>query len=273
MQGQFQMAESKGASALAGDFDPDIDKRFNIRRGRLKTTYTGKLSEAAVQLDYTLEKGVALKEAYYKITEPLLNTISLQAGLFNRPFGYEIGFSGTAMEAPERARVIQNVFPGETDMGFCLIFQLPKSSPLNAFRIDAGLFNGTNNKVDYDNVKDFIGRLSYNNTFADEMIKFGAGISYYSGGTWNFSPKYYEWKDTAFLSNAVDSLSVIDRKFYGADGQLTIKTPIGPTTLRAELVWGQHQAVPNRTKLQPTHRKKLRICAISLVDTYILFKD
>ncbi|HEY9123365.1 MAG TPA: hypothetical protein PK252_05440 [Bacteroidales bacterium] len=250
IQGQYQKAESKGIETFSGDdFPSDIDQRFVTRRGRLKTTYTGKLSEMAIQLDVTVEKGVALKEAYYKVTEPVLKTVSLQFGLFMRPFSHELNYSNTIMEYPERTRVVQNVLSGETDLGACLIFQLPKENPLSALRLDFGLFNGTSNKgADYDNEKDFIGRLSYNNTFADKYITLGAGISYFNGGTWNFATNYYEWKDTAFTSITADSLKVLKKNYMGADIQLTLDNSFGQTQIRGEMMWGTQPTANDKTK-------------------------
>lgn len=252
IQGQYQKAQSKGIETTSGEnFPSGIDQRFSIRRGRLKTIYNGKLSEIAIQFDFPVDKGVvALKEAYFKFTEPLLKTVSLQVGLFNRPFGFEIGFSSTAMEAPERSRVTQTIFPGETDLGACLVFQLPKENPLNAFRIDAGLFNGTNNKPDFDNVKDFIGRLSYNNSLLNKYLALGAGVSYYSGGTWNFAPNYYKWNNNAYQSIAIDSLGTLKRKYMGADAQISLDNSFGQTIIRGEMLWGTQPAPGSKSKTQ-----------------------
>jgi phosphate-selective porin len=272
IQGQYQKAESKGIETTSGDnFPANIDQKFSIRRGRLKTTYSGKMSEAGIQFDVTLEKGVNIKEAYYKFTEPVFKALSLQAGLFNRPFGFEVGYSSTAMEAPERARVTQTILAGETDMGFCIIFQLPKENPFSAFRVDAGLFNGTNIKADFDNIKDFIGRISYNNNFLDKYLNLGAGFSYYYGGTWNFSSKYYKWENNAFQSVAIDSLGVLNRKYLGADVQLNLNNAFGQTILRGEIIMGTQPSLSKTTKTMLDTAGKGALYLRDFSGGYVLF--
>ena len=77
IQGQFQLADSTGIKSYAGgDFPSVSDKRFAVRRGRIKVAYDNSITQFVIQLDAT-EKGVALKDAYAKVTEPWLQTIGL----------------------------------------------------------------------------------------------------------------------------------------------------------------------------------------------------
>src|SRR5688500_18262588 len=58
IQAQFQDADSAGIRSFeGGDFPTGSDKRFMIRRGRLKASYTANITEIVLQLDAT-ERGV-----------------------------------------------------------------------------------------------------------------------------------------------------------------------------------------------------------------------
>lgn len=249
IQAQYQKADTAGISSVSGDdFGAAIDQRFNIRRGRIKTVYTGKASEIGIQLDVT-EKGVGLKEAYFKVRESLLNIATLQGGLFNRPFGFEVSFSSAAMEAPERARIVQALFPGETDLGFSVVLQAPKTSALNVLKLEAGLFNGAYNKTDIDNYKDFIGRLSYNNSLFNELVKLGLGASYYNGKLGKIDTAY-TWNDTAYTYLAGKNMSS-KREYFGLDAQVSVESVIGISTLRAEYIWGQQPVALGKSTKTP----------------------
>ncbi len=98
-----------------------------IRRGRVKFAYEGKLSQFVLQIDAT-EKGVALKDAYINFKDPWLQMFTLQAGVFDRPFGFEVHYSSSMRESPERARITQTLFPQERDLGAMLTIQPRKES-------------------------------------------------------------------------------------------------------------------------------------------------
>src|SRR5689334_6456196 len=66
VQAQFQWAEEKGAANFdGGDFAANADKRFMIRRGRVKFTYAAKLSQFVLQINAS-ERGVNLVEIFGK---------------------------------------------------------------------------------------------------------------------------------------------------------------------------------------------------------------
>ena len=50
------------------------------------------------------------------------------AGVFNRPFGHEIGYSTSGLESPERATIIQYFFPDERDLGAMLTLRLKRQA-------------------------------------------------------------------------------------------------------------------------------------------------
>jgi len=249
IQAQFQKADTAGIESFAGgNFPANIDNRFAVRRGRVKLTYDYAFSQFVMQVDVT-EKGVAIKDAYVSFTDPWLNCFAVTAGVMDRPFGYEISYSSSSRESPERTRLFQTLFPGERDLGAKLTFQPPKTSRFNFLKIDAGLYNGIGpNAIDFDGFKDFIGHAMINKSSANEKIKFGLGVSYYNGG-WRQGTKYlYNMSDLALstgnvMAFAVDSTSSkvgteLRRKYYGADAQVSFDFPFGMTTLRGEYIQG-----------------------------------
>ena len=248
VQAQVQFADSTGAKTTmaAGDFPAGSDKRFAIRRGRLKFVYSfNPLNQVAYQIDIS-ETGVKTKEVWAKFTDPFINWFTLTAGLQNRPYGFEIGFSSGDLESPERSRLEQSLFKDEYDLGAMLTIQAPKTSKWNFIKLEGGLFTGgleNTSPMDYKRVKDFIGRINLSKTFADEKIKLSGDISYYNGGVPNNSRtinKIQTINDLPiFTGKSVDSLSNALREYYGADVQFSYASPIGLTTLRGEFTKGQ----------------------------------
>ena len=255
VQAQYQLADSVGINSYAGgNFPANDDKRFLIRRGRLKATYLTTNSSFVFQVDATEAGAVTLKDAYFKFTEPYLKVFSVTAGVFNRPFVFEVPYSSSDRESPERGRMSQIIFPGERDMGFMLTIQGPKTSPWNALKLDAGLVNGTGlGFKEFDKKKDFVAHLTLNKASKSEKVKYGIGVSYYNGG-------FRQDNDSVFSIQTVnDSLrfvqengnflgSTTERKYYGADAQLSIDWIGGITTLRAEFITGDQASIAKDMK-------------------------
>jgi len=249
LQAQFQLADTAGIESFAGgNFPAGIDNRFAVRRGRLKLAYDYAFSQYVIQVDVT-EKGIGIKDAYVSFTDPWLQSFSLTAGMFDRPFGYEISYSSSSRESPERSRMFQTLFPGERDLGAKFTFQPPKTSRFNFIKFDAGLFNGTGpNVIDFDRYKDFISHLSINKTNRSEKLKVGLGVSYYNGG-WRQGTKYnYSMNDVALFTGSImaftaDSTSSsigdkLRREYFGADTQISFDSPLGLIQLRGEYITG-----------------------------------
>ncbi|HEX7411033.1 MAG TPA: hypothetical protein VF298_02715 [Bacteroidales bacterium] len=278
IQAQYQIIETPGAKSFAGgDFPAVSDNRFMVRRGRIKFAYDSYLTKYVLQFDVT-EKGLAIKDAYLNVSDPYLNAFSITAGVFNRPFGYEIPYSSSVRESPERSRFTQTLFPGERDLGAMLTFQMPKTSPLNFLKIDAGFFSGNGTNPEFDKKKDFIGRIGIAKATTNEKVKYGLGFSYYNGGIYQGTvtpalpakpraAQTYEMKtigDTvSFVKIAGDSIvgSFHKRSYFGIDGQLIVETPLGLTTLRGEYIAGKQPGTSSSTT-SPTS-------AIPASDTYL----
>lgn len=240
IQTQFQYGE-KDASLKVGSFNEDKTRRFSrigIRRGRIKMAYTQGIGSGVFQLDIT-EKGLSVKDAYLKLTEPWFNSISTTMGVFDRPFGYEISYSSSQRESPERSTVFQTLFPEERDLGAKITLQAPKTSPWSILTLDVGFFAGNGIKMEIDSRKDFIGHLAVNQTIKD-YLKIGGGISYYNGGVYQGSKNVYQNDGNNFFLNS-DETNIgkfAKREYFGLDFQLAILSKIGLTKLTSEYLFG-----------------------------------
>lgn len=236
IQTQWQYAQQEGVEAFAscGAFELNSDNRFSIRRGRLKISYTTGIMTMVVQPDFT-EKGVNIKDIYLNLTGKS-KVIGGQVGLFDRPFGYEISYSSSKRESPERSRVFLTLFPGEREVGAMFVLK-GKEGLLQDFTLNAGLFNGNGIGKETDSRKDFIGRLAYLKKSSN--LEYGAAFSYYNGGVLN--PVLYNYsyqKGIGYVQSVVEADTYSKREYFGVGAQVLYKGSLGKTNVRAEYLWG-----------------------------------
>jgi hypothetical protein len=283
IQAQYQvadMADSLGilngiTSYAGGNFPRGVDKRFQLRRARVKFQYDSPFNDKGIstsqfvlQFDVS-QNGLAIKDVYAKFTDPWSGWFSITAGMQNRPFGFEIQYSSSLRESPERGRMSQIIFPNERDLGAMLTIQGPKASNWNWLSVTGGFFNGTgaasapnivngvasgtSNTSDFDKFKDFIGRVAVSRSTKNEKVKWGLGASMYNGG--------YRIDTVNIYKSGADSLGVegfvldlkksdnakatdwltrkeVKREYVGADAQVSIDWAIGITALRGEYIQG-----------------------------------
>lgn len=266
IQAQYQVADSSGEESFAGgNFKSGVDKRFMVRRGRIKFAYTSPADERGVSTSmYVLqfdvsEKGLGIKDAYVQLTDKWTGWIQVKAGMFDRPFGYEIGYSSSARESPERGRMSQILFPGERDLGATIAIQGHKTSNWSWLRLEGGFFNGIGapsagaDASDFDKKKDFIGRLSINKSTASEKINYGFGASIYNGGFRVDADTIYviATDNTGTKGFKVESGSYkgkyADRKYVGVNAQFSISWKPGITSIRAEYIQGDQAGTSSST--------------------------
>ena len=252
IQTQFQSADVDGiASFSGGNFGAGMHNRLMIRRGRLKITYDNDLTNYVLQIDAT-EKGLGLKDAYILFTEPWMKTFALKAGVFNRPFGFEIDYSSSNRESPERSRLFQTLFPGERDLGMSLEIA-PKSDFLSIFNFKGGLFAGNGVNPEVDNQKDFIGRLGFQLPFTEENFEIDGGISTYMGKVKLAPGKSIFTVSSPTLATATTSEVWADRSYLGLDAQVYYSLPLlGGFTLRGEFINGKQPGGSSTSSSSPT---------------------
>lgn len=213
---------------------------FSVRRGRLKTSYVNDYGEAVLQIDAT-ENGVKVKDAYLQMQTPRIQEIALRGGIFNRPFGYEISYSSSSRESPERSRIFQTLFPKERDLGAELILKGFAHSLFQPFTLHIGLFSGNGGQAkETDSRKDVIGHLSY--TKKRKNLSYALGVSLYAGGVrmaGDDQQKAYRLVDKSFVEDTgMKHGDYAQRRYYGFDGQVELKSSLGTTSLHGEYLWG-----------------------------------
>lgn len=291
IQAQLQFADSSGQQSFeGGNFAPNVDKRFMIRRGRIRFAYTHQNSDYVLQINLT-ERGINLTDFFAKVTDPWTKWVALQVGLFNRPFGFEVQQSSADRETPERSRFTQVLLPNERDMGAMLVVEAPKKSALYGLKVTGGFFNGTGIPSngdyytkpfvnDFDVFKDFMGRMSYNKALKEDKVKFGLGLSHYNGAVRQFNNIVYQkiQKDSTGTEHwvAEDSTKNVlrgkgaKRIYYGADAQFSVKSVIGTTTIRAEYAFGV-QPGTSATSTSPAFEPKTATYIRSVSGYYVYF--
>jgi hypothetical protein len=258
LQIQYQKADSSGiASFNGGDFAKASDNRFMIRRGRFRLDFERKTAEGfyrynfALQFDGT-EKGVNIRDMFGRIYENKWHNFVATFGVFNRPFGYELNFSSSLRESPERGRMSQILMKTERDIGVMISFEpQERSSKLYPIKFDAGIFNGQGltGIGEFDSFKDFIARVSLRRTKIADKFLLSGGISYLNGGFVNGSNTFYRIVENPSGVNVFSpdsSDANIERKsprvYFGSDIQFLWENAIGRTELRGEYILGTQSA-------------------------------
>jgi hypothetical protein len=152
---------------------------FSVRRARIKFQYEP-INGVVFVLQPDFQPGnITIKDAYVQANDRWLKTFSLWAGKFNRP-NYEVEYSSSSREVPERSRMIRAIYPDERAIGakleinppkFPLKVQLALLNGNDGISINTPNYNLTNGKwdnvnsvgqnIDFDNFKDFMGRVTY----------------------------------------------------------------------------------------------------------------
>lgn len=155
---------------------------FLVRRARVKVTATPTIrSTAVLQLDMG-KNSTSVKDAYfnYAFGDGCIIAPSFQVGQQNWWFGYEVPYSSSKRETPERALFVRRFFPGERDTG--AILTSPASSKI-LWTIGAyngtGIENGSTSAVDNNDAKDVLANVKF------RLGDLDLGLSGYHGyGIW-----------------------------------------------------------------------------------------
>ncbi len=266
IQPQFQVAQEKGAKTFAGgDFNPNVNNRFMLRRGRIRFDYIyfpetkGPAAQFVFQFDGT-ERGVVIRDFWGRIFENNFKVFALTAGMFARPFSYELNLSSSDRETPERGRMSQLLLRTERDLGAMVSYEpREKSHPLYLLKFDIGLFNGQGLAAssDFDSHKDLISRLSLKPLRIANKHFISSGLSYLNGGliqntkNINVTRIVNDVKTFVVDSSQENVGRIAPRKYYGGDVQFKLKTSAGYTELRAEYMRGKQTATRLSTETPP----------------------
>lgn len=258
IQPQFQVAEYKGAKNFSGgDFAPNSNSRFMLRRARVRIDYIhfpkdakGPSLQFVFQIDAT-ERGVNVRDVWGRLFENKFKLFSFTTGLFARPFGFEVNYSSGDRESPERGRMSQILMKTERDLGAMATFDSRKNNKkLKFLKVDLGVFNGPglSSPVDYDSHKDIIGRIGIKPQPLGKKLMLGGEASILYGGLAQNTKYVYTTQSISGIKNfTVDSAGtnlgkIAPRKYYGADAQLKVKNKVGYTEFRAEFISGKQTA-------------------------------
>ena len=267
MQPQFQVASAEGAKNYSGgDFLPKANSRFMLRRGRIRFDYAGFTEnhkpsvQFVFQFDGT-ERGVAIRDFWGRVYENRFELFSFTAGMFARPFGYEINLSSGNREAPERGRASQILMRTERDLGAMVSLESRQSPKgiLHYLKWDAGFFNGQGltSPADFDSYKDFITRVSTKSVSLNKSLSVTAGLSLLQGGfvqnnKYVYSSGSVGGEPVFIIDSSISNIGEkAPRQYRGADAQLKWNHNWGATELRFEYWWGTQTATALTTETPP----------------------
>ncbi|MDR2683476.1 MAG: OprO/OprP family phosphate-selective porin [Dysgonamonadaceae bacterium] len=261
VQGQYQWGEPGATLKVGGPNETPSESfhRIGLRRARLKATHEKKIFSGVLEIDLS-EKGVSVKDAYLHVKDPWRGVFSLRAGIFTRPFGYELSYPTTLLESPERSILCQTLFPDEKDLGVMVQIQPASTSPWHFLKFAGGWFAGNGVKQETDNRRDFMGRLSADKVF-NRWFRMIGGLSYYRGSVYQGTENVYSATGDGFVLNSrPDNRGNFSlREYFGIDAEWSITLPVtGRSQLQAQYVFGTQPGSvsgsrsPNASTL-PTH--------------------
>jgi hypothetical protein len=239
IQGRYEWKDDAdfGQELRSGSVVNRGTNRFLVRRGRVKTTYVGDLSEFVLQIDATGD-GVALRdaEASFHLTNdnPWMPSatpweLKLTMGQFKVPFGFEVLQSSGDREMMERTAVIRALFPGERDRGFRLQYTY------DFFKLQAAVINGNfttgdpHGTFDQSSWKDIAGRAGVDL----EMV--AIGVSTHVG-------RFLRQTRAPSMAMPVAGYDRFSRLRLGGDAQLYFDVPsVGGLTVRGEAIWSRDE--------------------------------
>lgn len=256
-----------------GKFPNGSRALFQVRRARIKIGYESDLTQMYVQFDclpfttgmavngvsqvsdtskkvsYTKSAllaggGVTIKDAFLRFTEPWLKSIAVKAGVYDRPFGFEISYSSSNRESPERSRLFQTLFPGERDLGVSGEYIPADGLPpwVQMFNVKAGCFAGNGINIDYDARRDFIGRFGLSLPITKANLAIDGGFSAYIGNIRDYNDTLYKYVASTKKMDFTTGHKREDqaRQYFGGDMQVYFgNIPWGGLTLRGEVIGGQ----------------------------------
>jgi hypothetical protein len=227
LQGQY-VNDERSRNELGGSTGTRNFDQFSVRRARVKFTYQFMPTARFVLQPDVSSSGVTLKDGYVEFTEPWTSwKNTLTAGQFNWPFGFEIMYSSSAREMPERSRVVRTLFPGERDRGV-MVSGLGLGERLR-YQVAVVNGTGTGRTDDVNKRKDIVGRLGY------------------SFGPLDVGGSIYRGSDLVATSTQAAGLE-FDKDRIGVDFQWA--TPVPGLGVRGEYIRGRQAPAAGTTRTE-----------------------
>ncbi len=154
------------------------DIRPNFALTRMETRWSGRVSDR-LGLGFELQYHPAPQGASFEIVNDAFveyyatGNLTVRAGQFVKPFGFDIQQSSSVREAPERGIFAGYFFPGQRDKGVMLIAGLDQFSPyLSGATFSAAVLNG--NRFFDDNNRNLNYNFRLRKVFSSIPLAFGA---------------------------------------------------------------------------------------------------
>ena len=156
--------QTRFSRGLLRHTDPsEADRNFQLTR--IETRWAGRISPR-VGAGLELQLHPAIEGAADEIVNDAFiefypkDGMTLRAGQFVKPFGFDVQQSSSQREYPERAMFEGYFFPGERDRGVLFTWDLSaRNRALNNTRISAAVLNGNRFFSDFDNRLDTVFRV------------------------------------------------------------------------------------------------------------------
>ena len=257
IQTQFEVAGRDAVTKVGSsttynqkyDQNPYFFYRYGIRRGRVKLEIKEKWAGAVFQVNLT-DKGLSLRNAYISVFDPWWNMATFSVGIIDRNFGSELPSSSSRRESPERALIVQKLFPEPRDLGVQMMFQLFnlwKTKNISKFKnqdltLYLSLLSGNGIFQDDNNHLDFLTRLNY--IRKTTKWTFDVGSSLYLGKVNNkdsitYTPNLRRNDFDPFWNETIAHTdSLLSRNYLGFDLAITYASKCGKTTLKGEYMFG-----------------------------------
>lgn len=225
---------SEGDYIKVGNVIPPYDQpttRMGIRRGRLATQATYGDLGAKIEINASDQK-LSIFNVYAEYKPHWAKGAFVKGGLATIDFGYELPYSSSKRAAFERSLYMNDLFPGDTDMGLMVGYKgaLDQSKRWQ-LESTLSILAGNGGKGMMKNSPDLALRLALTERGANHDLSFG--LSGY-GGYLPATDGYYAFdKETATLKN--DHML---RAYGGAFLTSTIKHRGGQLMLTAEGIMG-----------------------------------
>jgi len=248
----YLQARYEYIDTVLGGTAPNSNSNFYIRRGRIKFSFQpGTSSKYVIYFDAS-KNTVSLKEAYVELYKRIQkNNFTLTAGQQNWPFGYEIEYSSSKRDFPERSAAENVLFNGERDRGMNLTWALPKYLQFNVGAFQGyGINDGTFTWFDPTKQKDIILRakaklgivdIGVSSYFGKKTIAGSAAVA--ATTTWidaNGDSIMQKSEIKTTPAKAAVAASEYNKKRFGLDAQAYFDIlPVGGSAVRTEFYYAE----------------------------------